>query len=143
MMDANTELLREVFRAVQERDGAALVGLYDPAVEFQEAPTLPYGGTHRGFDAVIAQHLAYLRAWDGLQTPSERNLDPRVVAASGDEVVVLWRQKGVDSGGTRLDSPVLGLYSIRDGKLTRAQMFHFDAAAVASFLENASRADDD
>jgi hypothetical protein len=25
----------------------------------------------------------------------------------------------------------------------RAQMFHFDAAAVASFLETASRADDD
>lgn len=142
-MDANTELLLEVFRAVQERDGAALVRLYHPAVEFQEAPTLPYGGTHRGFDAVTAQHLAYLRAWEGLQTASERNLDHRVVAASRDEVVVLWRQKGVDSSGTRLDSPVLGLYCIRDGKLTRAQMFHFDAAAVASFLENASRADDD
>jgi hypothetical protein len=37
----------------------------------------------------------------------------------------------------------LGLYSMRDGKLARTQMFHFDAAAVASFLENASRADDD
>lgn len=36
---------------------------------------------------------------------------------------------------------LLGLFSIRDGKLTRARMFHFDAAAVASFLENASRAD--
>jgi uncharacterized protein len=143
MMDANTELLLEVFRAVEERDGAALVRLYDSEVEFEEAPTLPYGGTHRGFDAVIAQHLAYLRAWDGLQTASERNLDPRVVAASRDEVVVLWHQKGVDPGGTRLDSPVLGLYRVRDGKLARAQMFHFDAAAVASFLENASRTDDD
>lgn len=38
---------------------------------------------------------------------------------------------------------LLGLNSIRDRKLARAQMFHFDAAAVASFLENASRTDDD
>jgi hypothetical protein len=78
MMDANTELLLEVFRAVQERHDAALFRRYDPAVEFHETPTLPYGGTHHGFEAVM-----------------------------------------------------------------RAQMFHYDAAAVASFLENASRADDD
>jgi hypothetical protein len=32
-------------------------------------------------------------------TEAERRMDPRVVAASEEEVVVLWRQRGVDSGG--------------------------------------------
>jgi hypothetical protein len=35
-------------------------------------------------------------------------MDPRVVAASGDEVVVLWRQKGVDRTGERFDGPRSG-----------------------------------
>jgi hypothetical protein len=36
-------------------------------------------------------------------------MDARVVAASDDEVVVLWRQRGRSAIGDRFDSPVLGL----------------------------------
>jgi uncharacterized protein len=64
-------------------------------------------------------------------------MDPRVVAASDDEVVVLWRQRGITPGGERLDSPVLALYELRDGKLARAQMFYFDPTAVVDFLATA------
>ena len=64
-------------------------------------------------------------------------MDPRVVAANENEVVVLWRQRGVSPLGDRFDGKVLGLYRIRDGKLARAQMFYFDTAAVASFLAKA------
>jgi hypothetical protein len=39
--------------------------------------------------------------------------------------------------GRRLDRPVLGLYRIRDGWLARAQMFHFDTAAIIEFLAGA------
>ncbi len=61
-------------------------------------------------------------------------MDPRVVAVSEDEGVVLWRQRGVSLSGEQFEGEVLGLYQVRDGKLTRAQMFYFDTAAVASFL---------
>jgi ketosteroid isomerase-like protein len=65
-------------------------------------------------------------------------MDPRVVAASDDEVVVLWRQRGVSRAGDRFDSPVLGLYRIREGKLARAEMFYFDSASLANFLGRAN-----
>jgi hypothetical protein len=61
-------------------------------------------------------------------------MDPRVVAATEREVVVLWRQRGLGPHGTSYDGEVLGLYEVRGGKLARAQMFHFDAIAVARFL---------
>jgi ketosteroid isomerase-like protein len=64
-------------------------------------------------------------------------MDPRVVAASDQEVVVLWRQRGLSPIGGRFDGPVLGLYQVRDGKLARAQMFYFDTSAVAGFLADA------
>jgi ketosteroid isomerase-like protein len=73
--------------------------------------------------------------WDPLQpTEAERGLDPRVVAAEGDEVVVLWRQRGISSTGTRFECPVLGLYEVRQENLVRAQMFYFDTTATADFL---------
>src|SRR5262249_50137568 len=48
-------------------------------------------------------------------------MEPRVVAASEDEVVVLWRQRGMTLAGDRCDEEVLGLYPIHGGKLTRAR----------------------
>jgi ketosteroid isomerase-like protein len=65
-------------------------------------------------------------------------MDPRVVAANEDDVVVQWRQRGVTSAGDRFDGEVLGLYRVRNGKLARAKMFYFDTAAVAAFLEKAN-----
>ncbi|MEO8798912.1 MAG: hypothetical protein ABI551_13575, partial [Polyangiaceae bacterium] len=61
----------------------------------------------------------------------------RVVAAEGDEVVVLWQQRGVTAGGERLEEPVLALYRLHEGKLANARMFYFDTAAVAAFLAKA------
>ena len=51
--------------------------------------------------------------------------------------MIHWRQRGVSRAGDRIDTPVLGLYRLRGGKLARAQMFYFDAAAVVAFLDRA------
>jgi ketosteroid isomerase-like protein len=64
-------------------------------------------------------------------------MDPRVLAASEDEVIVLWPQRGLSPAGGRFDGEVLGLYQVREGKLARAQMFYFDTVAVAGFLAKA------
>jgi hypothetical protein len=59
------------------------------------------------------------------------------VAASEDEVVVLWRQRGITLARDRFDGEVLGLYHVHAGKLTRAQMFYFDTVTLVSFLAKA------
>jgi ketosteroid isomerase-like protein len=64
-------------------------------------------------------------------------MDPRVVAATEREVVVLYHQRGVSPSGARFDGEVLGLYEVRDGLFARAQMFYFDAVAVQRFLATA------
>lgn len=52
---------------------------------------------------------------------------------------MLWHQRGRDRAGRWLDTPVLGLYQVRDGKLARAQMFYFDPLAAAEFLATSGR----
>jgi ketosteroid isomerase-like protein len=142
-MTDNIEVVLETFQAVERRDRDALSDLYHPDVEFHDAPSLPYGGVRRGLDAIRraldrAPDKSWLATWGPLQpTDAERRMDPRVVAASGDEVVVLYRQRAVDAAGRRLDSPVLGLYEVRENRFARAQMFHFDTAAVIDYLKEA------
>lgn len=136
----NIEVMLEIFRRIEGRspqrpDPQGLLALCQPDVEFHWPPSLPYGGTARG---LRAQGRTWAETWDPLQsTEAERRLDPRVVAASEDEVVVLWRQRGLSPAGDRFDGEVLGLYRLSKGKLARAQMFYFDTAAVVSFLAKA------
>lgn len=144
-MTTNVDVVLRTFRAVEERDAESLFALYHPDVEFHDAPSLPYGGSFRGRDAIRerlerAPGETWLGTWGPLQpTEAERSMQPRVIAASEAEVVVLYRQRAVDPAGDRLDAPVLGLYEVRDGKFARAQMFHFDTAALVDFLARAKR----
>jgi ketosteroid isomerase-like protein len=134
--DANTQTMREIFRAIEERDQQKLLELLDPDFEIHWPLSLPYGGSARGLKP---EGPTWSQTWEPLQpTEAERRMDARVVASNGDEVIVLWHQRGVNKKGERFDGEVLGLYRLRDGKLARAQMFYFDTAAVRKFLQAGS-----
>ncbi len=134
----NAEVILTIFRAVERRDGEAFQALCQPDVALHWPPPLPYGGSFRAGTAETRQGPNWEETWGPLQpTNGERQMDPRVVAADNDEVVVLWRQRGVSPAGERFDGQVLGLYQFRDGKLARAQMFYFDPAGAAKFLTQA------
>ena len=138
--EKNVEVMLEVFNAIEHRDPQRPdvqrgLALFHPDVEFHWPPSLPYGGTSRGLQA---ERPTWGSTWDPLQPNSvERRMAPRVVAASEEEVAVLWRQRGVSPAGDRIDTPVLGLYQFKDGRWPSAQMFYFDTAEVPSFLEKA------
>src|SRR5262245_41124027 len=142
-MGADADVVLGVIRAVEERDAAKLLELYHPDVQFHEAPSLPYGGMVDGMPSLIRQietapQNTWLGTWEPFQpTGAERRFDPRVISEKDWEVVVLYQMHAVAPDGERFDSPVIGLYEVRDGKFARAQMFHFDTQAINEFLERA------
>jgi ketosteroid isomerase-like protein len=128
-IEESKELLISVFMAIEQRNDQRFAELLHPDFEIHWPPSLPYGS---------GKSTTWSDTWEPLQpTAKERRMDPCIVGANKDEVVVLWRQRGLSLSGERFDGEVLGLYRIRDGKLARAQMFYFDTAAVANFLEKA------
>jgi ketosteroid isomerase-like protein len=141
--NANTMLA--IFAAIERRDAQRLRDLFDPEADFHWPPSLPYhhpdpAGARTGSPAGPGTRPTWEQTWDPLQpTEAERRMDPRVVAAAGEEVVVLWRQRGISPDGERFDGPVLGLYRLRAGRLVRAQMFYFDTAALVGFLARDGR----
>jgi len=133
----NVKTLLEIFESIERRDDSRTSELFDPDFEIHWPPSLPYGGTRRG---TKVNPRGWSATWEPLQpTEAERKMDPRVVAAGEDEVVVLWHQRGVSSAGEHFDGEVLGLYRMRRGRLARAQMFYFDTTGAASFLARATR----
>ena len=123
----NVTVMREICNAIERRDAQRFHALCHPTCELHWPPSLPYGGTTRGLQQAGP---TWSDTWHALQpTEVERRMEPRVVAASAEAVVMLWRQRGVTPGGDRCDEEVLGLYHVREGKLARAQMFYFDTAA--------------
>lgn len=131
----NSIQILKIFRDIEERTDAQMLELFQPDFEIHWPPSLPYGGTFRGLDP---RPNGWNTTWDPFQpTKAEKKMDARVIAAHGEDAVVLWHQRGLNPKGNRFDGEVLGLYTFRDGKLARAQMFYFDTAAVAEFLADA------
>ena len=125
--EKNIKVMLDLFSAVERFDVEGQLALYQPDVEFHW-PTSLY----------VKNHFSWDDTWIPLQpTWADRKMNPRVVGASRDQVVILWHQRGVAPSGERFDGEVLGLYRLREGKLARAQMFYFDTTAVASFLAKA------
>jgi ketosteroid isomerase-like protein len=145
-MGPDAEVALGVIRAIEERDGEKLFELYHEDVQLHEAPSLPYGGVVDGVPSLREQlesapENTWLGTWGPVQpTERERRFDPRVISENDGEVVVLYHMRAVARSGERFDSPVIGLYEVRDGKLARAQMFHFDTLAINAFLERAREA---
>ena len=134
---SSVDVVLAAFDCVERRDDARFAGLCQPDAEFAWPPNLPYGGTVRGVSRT-AREGGWSRSWDQVQpSRAERRMDPRVVAATEREVVVLWRQRGLAPAGERFDSEVLGLYRVARSRLARAQMFYFDPAGAAAFLARA------
>ncbi|WNG93623.1 nuclear transport factor 2 family protein [Mycobacterium sp. ITM-2016-00318] len=144
-MTSNADVVLAVIKAVEDRDAETLNRLYHDELEFHEAPSLPYGGRLKGKNVLRDQlesdpEKTWLGTWGPLQpTEAERRMDPRVVAVGDNEVVVTYRNRGVSPDGDRFESEVLALYEVRDGKFSRAQMFHFDTAALIDFFDRSRR----
>ena len=131
----NSKAILAIFHAIEERDAAQFRVLVQPDFEICWPRSLPYGGTFRGVDP---QPQSWGAVWQPLQpTETERRMDPHVIAAHDDDVVVLWRQRGRNGDGQSIDEEVIGLYHFREGKLARAQMFYFDTVPLVQFLAKA------
>lgn len=143
-MNNSAQIVLGVIRAIEQRDGEAMMRLFHDDVELHEAASLPYGGATRG-KAELGEQLerhpeqTWLGTWGPLQpTATERSMDPRVIGERGDEVTVTYTQRAIAPSGERFEAPVVALYRVRDGKFAWAQMFHYDTAAVVGFLARAS-----
>lgn len=137
-MSTNVEVVRRLFDAVERRDLPGMLACYDEEVEIHEAASLPYGGVYRGLEGAVRHASAFQTTWAPYQTPTEYGLRADLVGGEDGAVVAAFRHRAVDPGtGLELDEAEVALYRVRDDKVVRSQMFHYDTAALLRFLDSA------
>ena len=115
MAASDVETLRGGYEAFNRADIPAVLGLFDPAIEWQE----PGGGraprgTFRGVESVGRDVFAAVpRHFDEFRAEPERFID------AGAHVAVLGRFRGRSKGGRALDAPFVHVWTMRDGKAAR------------------------
>jgi ketosteroid isomerase-like protein len=115
----NVELVRAMYDAVN-RAGRwdAVLDYVSPEIELETDPRHPSAGVYRGLDR-------YRRFLDEFEEPYEHTtMEPEHVFAKGDQVVTYVLAKRRPRGSsTELERRVGFLWTVRDGRIVREQVF--------------------
>jgi ketosteroid isomerase-like protein len=112
-----TELVQDLYEAINARDYDAGFALLDQDFEWLEPQTL-LGGDHRGFDEVRVELQAQLEVWD------EFEIEPEEFHEVGDRVAVPIRQRARGgSSGAEVEIRIGHVWTVRDDKVIRLEVF--------------------
>ena len=119
---SNVQAARDIYDNFNRGDIAAVLGVFDPGIEWREAEGNPYqpdGSPWVGGEAITQNLFMKIPAdFDGF------TLHPKEFHDAGDTVVVELRYSGRStSTGKPLDAQVCHVLKFRDGKLTGFQQF--------------------
>jgi ketosteroid isomerase-like protein len=119
MSEQNVEFVKGVYGAFARGDVPAVLGAFADDIEWFEAEGMPYGGLHRGPDAVAQNVFGPITEdIDGFALAIEEFLD------SGESVATVVRYTGTGKAtGKALNVPAVHLWDVRDGKLARFRQF--------------------
>jgi ketosteroid isomerase-like protein len=119
MSEQNMEIVKGIYGAFAQGDVPAVLGSFTDDIEWYEAEGMPYGGLHRGGDAVLQKVFG----------PISEDVEgfaviPEEFMGSGDTVAAVVRYTGTGKAtGKALNVPVVHVWDIRDGKVARFRQF--------------------
>jgi ketosteroid isomerase-like protein len=112
----------------------AVFSVLDPQIEFRPPPEHPDFGIYQGHEEVRRAFSTWLRAWDSIRFDVPEYVD------AGERVLAAGRQWGkVKGSDTEVATEVFDVFTLRDGKVIRHEMF-FDrvgALKAAGLTEDA------
>ena len=117
MSEHNVELVGQLYDAWARGDFAAGVELLAPDFEWLQLAGAVEAGSHRGEEAGEALRRIFAM-WDDFSVRAEEFID------AGEKVVVVAQTHGTArDGGAALDQVFASVWTVRDGKLARQEVF--------------------
>jgi uncharacterized protein len=123
----NVEVVRSAFEAFRAGDMERVFGMVDPAIEWDlsRATTWPERPLYRGYNDVLLFFAEWTGEWDDYEFDLEELLD------AGDRVVAVVRDGGRSkTAGIRLERRHSEVWTLRDGKIVRIDLFDTKAEAL-------------
>lgn len=120
-MTSHIQIMRAAFDAFARGDLAAVLGIFDPNIEWREADHFVYadGNPYRGPEAVRDGVFARIATeWDGYQVRVDEMHD------AGDTVVATGRYQGTyKATGRKVDAQFAYILKFRNGRLVFFQQY--------------------
>ena len=119
MSEESIEFVEGIYGAFARGDVPAVLGAFADDIEWYEAEGMPYGGLHRGGEAVAQNVFGPITDdVDGFA------VTPKELIGSGGSVAEVVRYTGTGKAtGNALDLPAVHVIDIRDGKVARFRQF--------------------
>jgi ketosteroid isomerase-like protein len=121
MAQQNVDLIRQLYAAFARGDAGAVLGAFDPEIEWNEAENIayadrnPYRGPQQVAEGVFGRLMT---EWDGF------SVTPRQFVADAETVVVTGRYGGkYKASGLPLDAQFVHVWTIRNGKVVAFQQY--------------------
>ena len=124
-MGANADTVRSGWDAFRQGDLDAAVATTSDSAKIVIPESLPWGGTYTGPDGFKEMIGKFLSNFE------EVNPQPKeFIEAEGDRVIVTVGGVGKTKSGNELSGDSIWLYTLADGKITRAEFYGDTATAV-------------
>ena len=119
MSEQNVEFVKDTYEAFGRGDVPALLGAFAEDIEWFEAEGMPYGGLHRGREAVAQNVFGPIT-----EDVEGFAVTPEQLIGSGETVAAVVRYTGTcKATGKALDVPVVHVWDIRGGEFARFRQF--------------------
>ncbi len=120
--------VRQFTDAFNRRDFDSLLAAVDPDLELHEWPEAPGAQTFRGPDEARQAIESWFDAWEWMKVEVED------IVESGERVLVTLHQRAKGKGSAvEVEIRTPNVYTFRDGKLFRIQLFTEREAALEAF----------
>lgn len=129
-MGANLDVLHRFLAAWQESWEDACQAFIPDEFECIEPPELPQGGVFTGWDAPIRISNIYRGIWD-VDVLDHQFFDEEGTGIVASRYLITWTSKETRKSMTQ---PVVELNHVRDGKITKMEVFHFNPAGLLATL---------
>jgi uncharacterized protein len=115
----NVEVVRSGLEAAARNDWNAAMASVDPNVEWVEMPSLgPDASSYTGVDELRKAVNSWTAIW------SEYDVEVTRYADAGDDVVVLFRERGHGGvSGAPVERELGEVFTLRDGKVVRVRLY--------------------
>jgi sugar phosphate isomerase/epimerase/ketosteroid isomerase-like protein len=130
---ADDPRIKRLLAALRSVDPEPLRELCHPDFTIEEAASLPYAGTYKGFEGMRAVAGAMYASWAECAVTTESVIGN----PAGDEFVLLQSMRGLTRRTRRpFEMEILELYTFRDGLLTGIRPFYWDTKALIDLLRD-------
>jgi uncharacterized protein len=99
----------------------------DPDVVFHASPTIPHGGTYRGYDAFFKMGEQFRDLWD-----ISAGVELEYIDGGGDKVITLAKWTGVSKlTGKAVPVDMVEVVTVKGGRITELRAYYEDTVPLS------------